>query len=140
MSIDELFELDDTDPRERLAEMLVANDERLIHDLVKLRKDMGLHAKDVADRMGIDKSGVSRIESGARDVQFSTLRRYAMAIDAVIKHEVVCFSDVDAANKARRYYESGRRFSQTESVRARSAVRPLEDRAVSYGKSGVPHD
>jgi len=106
MNIDELFGFDEQDPRDRLAEYIIASDEKMIADLVQLRRDRGLTQQDVADKMGINKSGVSRIESGLRDLQLSTLRRYLMALDAVAKHEIHGFEDVDGARKATRYFES----------------------------------
>jgi len=108
MNIDELLGFDESDPRDRLAEYILASDDQMLEDLVARRKALGLKQEDVAARMGIDKSGVSRIESGLRDLQLSTLRRYAMAIDAVVKHEVHAFEDVDGASKARRYFEETR--------------------------------
>lgn len=104
MSIDELLGFDHDDPRDRLAEYIVASDEQMIADLVDRRIALGFTQQQVADRMGIDKSGVSRIESGVRDVQLSTLRRYAMAVDAVVAHQVHAFEDVDGARKAHLYY------------------------------------
>ncbi|MEV8029149.1 helix-turn-helix domain-containing protein [Cellulosimicrobium funkei] len=109
MNIDELLGFDASDPRDRLAEYIMTSDDQMLEDLVARRKAVGLKQEDVALRMGIDKSGVSRIESGLRDLQLSTLRRYAMAIDAVVKHEVYAFEDVDGTAKARRYFE-GTRF------------------------------
>lgn len=134
MNIDELFEFDDTNPRERLAEMLVASDENLIHSLVAHRKAMHIKAGDVAARMGIDKSGVSRIESGVRDLQLSTIRRYAMAVDAVIRHEVVCFNDVDGAHKALLYY-NGERLNQSSDRDAgiEHVIKTSDKTAVVYG-------
>ncbi len=105
MNIDELLEFDETDPRDRLADYLVASDEKMVADLVKRRAHLGLTLQQVAARMGIDKSGVSRIERGGRDLQLSTLRRYAMALDAVIHHEVHGFDAVDGATRARLHYK-----------------------------------
>jgi hypothetical protein len=39
--------------------------------------------------MGVNPSYVSRIESGRQDLHLSTLRRYAFAVGAVIRHNVV---------------------------------------------------
>lgn len=126
MNIDELLEFDETDPRDRLAEYLVAADERLIADLARFREHVrGMTQQEVADRMGIDKSGVSRIERGGRDIQQSTLRRYAMAIDAVVRHEVHSFEAVDGASKARLYYENdGLIFNVTNSESRLVALEP----------------
>lgn len=122
MDIDELLGFDENDPRDRLAEYIVASDEQMIVDLVSRRKALRLTQDDVAARMGIDKSGVSRIESGLRDLQLSTLRRYAMAINAVVVHDVRAFEDVDGAHKARQYF-GGTRFEPD--ARTQRAHEPL---------------
>lgn len=131
MNIDQLFEFDEQDPRDRLAEYILASDEKMVADLVRLRKDRRLTQQDVADKMGIDKSGVSRIESGLRDLQLSTLRRYLMAIDAVVKHEIHGFEDVDGARKAARYFESTPfRTTPTRMAITEPARRANADRGV----------
>ena len=96
-----MFESDPDDPRDRLADHLVEADAKLLSDLVAFREMRKLSQEDVAKRMGIHKSNVSRLESGVRDVQLSTLRRYAMAMDAVVRHDVIAFEVVDV--KRRRY-------------------------------------
>lgn len=106
MDLEALLGIDPDDPRDRLADYIVTTDENLMRDLVARRKDLGLRQEDVAERMGIDKSNVSRIERGDRDLLQSTLRRYLMAIDSVVVHEVRAFEDIDCAHKAARYYAS----------------------------------
>ena len=39
--------------------------------------------------MGADQSSVSRFESGHSDAHLSAVRRYAKAVGALIRHEVV---------------------------------------------------
>lgn len=125
MELEALLGIDATDPRDRLADYIVTADETLIRELVARRRELGLRQEDVAERMGIDKSNVSRIERGDRDLLQSTLRRYLMAINAVVMHEVRAFEDVDCAHKATRYYESN------ASVSAQGA-QPLPQRAVQH--------
>lgn len=107
MDLEALLGIDPADPRDRLADYIVTADENLMRELVARRKELKLRQEDVAERMGIDKSNVSRIERGDRDLLQSTLRRYLMAIDSVVVHEVRAFEDVDCAHKAARYYASG---------------------------------
>lgn len=119
--------IDDADPRDRLADYIVTADEQLMHDLIARRKELRLRQEDVAERMGIDKSYVSRIERGDRDLLQSTLRRYLMAIDAVVVHEVRAFEDVDCAHKAARYYATGTsEFTQL----GRTPQRPVQSAHV----------
>ena len=102
MDLEALLGIDPADPRDRLADYIVTADENLMSELVARRKELGLRQEDVAERMGIDKSNVSRIERGDRDLLQSTLRRYLMAIDSVVVHEVRAFEDIDCADKAAR--------------------------------------
>lgn len=83
-----LRELIDRNPRARLARLLVKADSRLIEDLVRRRQDLDLSQEQVAQRMGVTQSAVARVESGQRDARLSTVRRYALAVDACIRHEV----------------------------------------------------
>lgn len=83
MELDALLGIDWSDPEELHVSYLLDEDERLIESLVAHRKRAGLTQQQVAEHMGIDKSGVSKIESGSRDLLQSTLRRYMLAIGAV---------------------------------------------------------
>lgn len=88
MDIAALLGIDPDDHLDRHADYLVTADEALIRQLVTLRHLRKLSQERVGELMGIDRSGVSKIESGTRDVQLSTLRRYAMAVGAVVDHTV----------------------------------------------------
>ena len=113
-----VFDTNFDDPRERLADHIVGNDEKLFRDLVAFRKARGVSQQQVADRMGIDKSNVSRLESGVRDVQLSTLRRYAMALDVIIRHELIAFETLENSRKAHEY-------SKVDDAATASAPQPL---------------
>lgn len=106
MKVTDLLGIDlANDELDRHADYLVTADEKLIADLVRMRRERGLSQSQVAQEMGLaDKSGVSKIESGLRDLQLSTLRRYAMAVGAVVIHEVRNFNDYDGATRAHQYF------------------------------------
>lgn len=89
MDLDELLGLDQTSPLDRRARELIDADRKMLADLVQRRRDMGLTQKEVARRMDISQSAVARIESGARDLHQSTIRRYAMAVEAILEHKVL---------------------------------------------------
>lgn len=134
MKLDELFGIDYSDPLDRHADYLVSNDERLVAQLVARREVVRLTQDQVAERMGIDKSGVSRIESGARDLRLSTLRRYAMAVEAVIEHDVTSFDDYErevVGREQARVYLSGREVTKARS--ARRSVVSSGQKAIRYG-------
>jgi DNA-binding XRE family transcriptional regulator len=87
MNLDELLGIDLDDPHQRLARDLVEADEKMLDELVRIRKEH-LTQSQVGEQMGISQGAVARIESGDRDPHLSTLRRYAFAVGAVIKHNV----------------------------------------------------
>jgi transcriptional regulator with XRE-family HTH domain len=89
--VDELLGDEERTLPERNADDLVLADERYIRELVSLREQKGLTIAEVARRMGIDAASVSRLESGVRDPHLSTLRRYAHAIGAKVRHLVADF-------------------------------------------------
>lgn len=88
VDIYELLGEDRNLPVHRNARELVEADAQLIDDLVALRRRNHLSQTDVARQMGISPSAVSRFESGERDPHLSTIRRYAIAVGASIRHEV----------------------------------------------------
>jgi len=53
----------------------------LVDDLAERRRAVGLSQTEVAALMGTSQSAVARLESGHGDVRFSTLERYAAALD-----------------------------------------------------------
>jgi len=89
MDIDDILEIDAFDPHAHRAKLLLDADRKLIADLVARRKELGLTQTEVGARMDSDQSTVAKIEAGGRDLHQSTLRRYAMAVDALIEHRVI---------------------------------------------------
>ncbi|MEV6897473.1 helix-turn-helix transcriptional regulator [Amycolatopsis sp. NPDC051372] len=87
--LDELFGIDLNDPEQQLARELTRGDFAWIDQLVGLRRRLGLSQAQVAERMGRSQSVVSDIETMSTDPRLSTLRRYAMALGAVVKHRVL---------------------------------------------------
>lgn len=53
----------------------------LVEGLVARRRELGLSQTEVAALMRTSQSAVARIEAGNADVRFSTLERYAAALD-----------------------------------------------------------
>lgn len=88
MNLDEILGIDRTDPTQILADRLVANDRKLLDELIEKRKSARLSQKEVAEKMGVTESAISKVESGTRDLRLATLRRYALAVGAEINHSV----------------------------------------------------
>lgn len=89
MDLDELLGINSDDPVQALADRLVRADDSLLDDLIAMRRRRGLSQAEVGDLMGIGQSAVARIESGERDPRLSTLRRYALAVAADVRHVVL---------------------------------------------------
>lgn len=89
MDLDELLGIDSADARIKRARRLLEADRKLLADLVAQRHRLNLTQGEVARRMDSDASVVTRIEAGGRDMHQSTIRRYAMAVEATIEHIVV---------------------------------------------------
>lgn len=89
MDLEQMLGIDLSDPQQRLAQELVAADDRLLAELTELREKSGQSQEEIGKRMGVGQSAVARIESGDRDPRLSTIRRYAHAVGAVVTHTVV---------------------------------------------------
>lgn len=78
---------------ERLGHDLVGSDMDLIEQLVEFRRLKNLTQQEVAERMGVDRSAVSRFESitsfSAKNHTMRTARKYAEAVGVYIAHVVV---------------------------------------------------
>jgi transcriptional regulator with XRE-family HTH domain len=70
------------------AKALAKNDYKLLADLVQVRKSRGLSQSDIAERLGISQQAVSKLESYDSDPRLSTVRRYALAVEALVAHAV----------------------------------------------------
>jgi transcriptional regulator with XRE-family HTH domain len=99
VDLNEMLGIDPDNPADQHARLLVREDGALLDALVELRKRADISQTEVAARMGVSPSAVSRIESGDRDPHLSTLRRYALAIGAVVQHDVRPFSSAVVAER-----------------------------------------
>jgi transcriptional regulator with XRE-family HTH domain len=89
MDLNEILGIDTSNPIARRAADAAEADRELLQALVRRRNELGLSQTDVAKRMDISQGALSRIESGLRDPHLSTLRRYAVAVEAVVHHTIV---------------------------------------------------
>ena len=79
---------DEKSPEVHNARFAVEMYAEVIDELVKCRLDSGLNQKEVASRMRTSQSTVSEFESANADARFSTLLRYAHAVDCRIVVEI----------------------------------------------------
>jgi len=87
--LDELLGIDPEDKQVVLATALVREDTELLRALVETRVRAGLSQQDVADRLGISQPSVAAFERYDNDPKLSTIRRYALAVEALVQHSVV---------------------------------------------------
>lgn len=74
---------------EARADALLEAQENLMRDLVTMRGTRDLKQHELATRMGISQSAVSQFERYDSNPKLSTLRRYALAIGARLRFEVL---------------------------------------------------
>lgn len=73
---------------DRLSVDLARSENRLIRELIAVRQRRGLKPADVARAMGVDRSVVTRFESGGTNPTMGTINRYAEAVGAMIRYTV----------------------------------------------------
>lgn len=92
-------------PERRLGIDLAGSELDLIDQLIAFRRIRGLTQEEVAEKMGVERSTVSRFERSAgsprKNHTLSTVKRYAEAVNAYIAHFVV--SGIDESCQAPSY-------------------------------------
>lgn len=73
---------------DRLSVDLARSENHLIRELIAVRQRRGLKPAEVARTMGVDRSAVTRFESGGTNPTMATINRYAEAVGAMIRYTV----------------------------------------------------
>lgn len=73
---------------EGLADSLVDSHDKLMDELIAMRKKHRLTQETVAERMGVSQPSVAAFERYDANPTLSTIRRYALAVGANISHSV----------------------------------------------------
>lgn len=89
----------DIDAIERRAEDLVLAHENLMRDLIRMRAKHNLTQAEVAERMGVSQPTVAAFERYDANPTLSTIRRYALAVEARLDEKVV--DDCCAGHRSR---------------------------------------
>ena len=87
MNLDDLLGINPDDPVQRLARELLKEDDDLLSELVRLRRE-SMTQQQVADRLQISRPAVAAFERYDSDPRLSAVRRYALAIRASVRHSV----------------------------------------------------
>lgn len=80
---------DDLAAIEARAASLVATHEKLLEDLIAQRRKHQIPQDVVAERMGVTQPTVAAFERHDGNPTLSTIRRYAMAVDARIEYKII---------------------------------------------------
>ncbi|WP_230670823.1 helix-turn-helix domain-containing protein [Rathayibacter sp. Leaf248] len=80
------------------ADDLVESHQRLLEDLIGMRREHKLSQAVVAERMGVSQSTVSTFERYDSNPTLATIRRYALAVGARIHHTVSGEHRVEASS------------------------------------------
>ncbi|QNE89939.1 helix-turn-helix transcriptional regulator [Corynebacterium incognita] len=106
-------------PEEQLEIDLIGADMAFIEQLVMVRKRKGLTQRDIAQRMGVDRSVVSRFESisqlNSKNHTLRTARRYAEAVGAYSAHIVIDADESDYSQLAESVEENLRELAGEKS-------------------------
>lgn len=78
----------DAEQLEGLADSLVESHDKLMEDLIAMRKRHRLTQEVIAERMGVSQPSVAAFERYDANPTLSSVRRYALAVGASIVHTV----------------------------------------------------
>ena len=87
-SLDDFLPEEFRTPEARLYRKLAREDQRLLGELVEIRKLRGLTQEQVADSLGLSQATISAFERIGNDPHLSTLRRYCRAIGVMVTHHL----------------------------------------------------
>lgn len=79
---------DEVSADDRLSIDLARSENHLIRELVATRQRRGLKPAELARKMGVDRSALTRFESGGTNPTMATINRYAEAVGAMIRYTV----------------------------------------------------
>lgn len=61
----------------------------ITHELIRVRKEVGLTQVELSKKMGISQADISRLENGTRNPSVALLERIARALNMALKIEFV---------------------------------------------------
>lgn len=79
---------DELSADDRLSIDLARSENHLIRELIAARQQRGLKPAELARKMGVDRSVVTRFEAGGTNPTMATINRYAEAVGAMIRYTV----------------------------------------------------
>lgn len=86
--LEKLFPERSHDPKQLLANEVVRQVNSIMRTLVSLRKHKNYTQSDVAKQMGVGREAVTQLEKHDGNPTLSSIKRYALAVDALIEVRV----------------------------------------------------
>ncbi|GAA4657784.1 helix-turn-helix domain-containing protein [Arthrobacter cryoconiti] len=99
-SLMHLLTIDHSSRSQLLGVELAKNDYRLVRDLIRLRKQLGVSQEQLADKMGVTQPTVSAFESMDSDPKLSTIRRYSKALGVLVTHKAAIADESSTVSAA----------------------------------------
>jgi transcriptional regulator with XRE-family HTH domain len=103
--------VDSDDVLERRAYAIAEDHEQLLEQLIALRQTHGLSQAETARRMGVTQPAVAQFERHDANPTLATVRRYAMAVGAILETRVL--DDAAGASDGVAYVGAVPRRSET---------------------------
>lgn len=79
----------------RRSQELAREHRTMRRELIRIREGLGWSQRELAARMGVTQQAIHKFEQYDNDPRLSTIRRYANAVQAVIRHSVVVDNGID---------------------------------------------
>lgn len=67
----------------------VEADEEMLYELIQARRASGLTQRELATILGVKQPTIAKFEHHDNDPRLSTIRRYALAVGAHVRHDVL---------------------------------------------------
>ncbi|WP_193636282.1 helix-turn-helix domain-containing protein [Brachybacterium subflavum] len=132
------------DESANLALELAREDRKMLSDLVALRKHLQVSQEALAQQIGVSQPTISEFERLGSDPKLSTIRRYARALGAMIRHQVDAGGVAEGSEDLSHFASSGVWSTKTAAAIAqqpkarwnsRDAIRATRLRGVAMAEA-----
>lgn len=114
-----------------LADELAREDQLLMIRLIEARIKSGLSQEALAEKLGVSQAAVSKFERLGNDPRLSTIRRYALALGALVRHQVDDDPDLSSEQGTLSHFANGA-FSVTTTDTASAAFRKVRSQLPAW--------
>lgn len=132
-AVDDLF--GPPDALQALAEEQVREDRDMLAGLVRLRKERDLTHAEVGSLLGVTGSAIQQFERVGGDPRLSTIRRYALALGALVRHDIApdCEPRLDARkSQIAKSMQQPREIEENPEAQFREMLDVVKDRRAEH--------